>query len=49
MARLRIISGFDRGGVFSLGEGGEVFVGRESCDVVLGDEAVSREHLSDNP
>ena len=45
MARLRIISGFDRGGFFSLGEGGEVFVGRESCDVVLRDEAVSRRHF----
>jgi signal transduction histidine kinase len=45
MARLRIISGFDRGGVFSLGEGGEVIVGREDCDVVLGDEVVSRRHF----
>lgn len=45
MARLRIISGFDRGGEFALSDGGEVFVGRESCDVVLRDEAVSREHF----
>ncbi len=45
MAKLTIITGQDRGRVIELGNvDREIVIGRESCDIVLADAAVSRKH-----